>query len=144
MLALSTLSAPATPKSGPPADLQLSFPDNRLLIDLCGEFDRNLTQIETTLSVQIIRRGNQLAVHGEARERAAEVLGSLYARLEAGKSVEAEDVEGAIRMRGSVEGTGVRTGDQIEMFGASSLEIGTRKKTVEPAPMRKKPMFKTC
>ncbi len=132
MLALSTLSAPATPKSGPPADLQLSFPDNRLLIDLCGEFDRNLTQIETTLSVQIIRRGNQLAVHGEARERAAEVLGSLYARLEAGKSVEAEDVEGAIRMRGSVEGTGVRAGDQIEMFGASSLEIGTRKKTVEP------------
>ena len=132
MLALSTLSAPATPKSGPPADLQLSFPDNRLLIDLCGEFDRNLTQIETTLSVQIIRRGNQLAVHGEARERAAEVLGSLYARLEAGKSVEVEDVEGAIRMRGSVEGTGVRAGDQIEMFGASSLEIGTRKKTVEP------------
>ena len=132
MLALSTLSAPATPKSGPPADLQLSFPDNRLLIDLCGEFDRNLTQIETTLSVQIIRRGNQLAVHGEARERAAEVLGSLYARLEAGKPVEAEDVEGAIRMRGSVEGTGVRAGDQIEMFGASSLEIGTRKKTVEP------------
>ncbi|NBX42587.1 MAG: PhoH family protein [Rhodobacteraceae bacterium] len=132
MLALSTLSAPATPKSGPPADLHLSFPDNRLLIDLCGEFDRNLTQIETTLSVQIIRRGNQLAVHGEARERAAEVLGSLYARLEAGKPVEAEDVEGAIRMRGSVEGTGVRAGDQIEMFGASSLEIGTRKKTVEP------------
>ncbi|MBF9041383.1 AAA family ATPase [Rhodobacterales bacterium LSUCC0387] len=132
MLALSTLSAPATPKSGPPADLHLSFPDNRLLIDLCGEFDRNLTQIETTLSVQIIRRGNQLVVHGEARERAAEVLGSLYARLEAGKPVEAEDVEGAIRMRGSVEGTGVRAGDQIEMFGASSLEIGTRKKTVEP------------
>ncbi len=132
MLALSTLSAPATSSSGPSADLQLSFPDNRLLIDLCGEFDRNLTQIESTLSVQIIRRGNQLAVHGEARERAAEVLGSLYARLEAGKSVEAEDIEGAIRMRGSVEGTGVRAGDQIEMFGASSLEIGTRKKTVEP------------
>jgi len=25
------------------SDQTLSFPDNRLLIDLCGEFDRNLT-----------------------------------------------------------------------------------------------------
>ena len=37
-----------------PEDIQetiLEFPDNRLLIDLCGEFDRNLAQIEHKLSV---------------------------------------------------------------------------------------------
>ena len=54
----------------------LEFPDNRLLIDLCGEFDRNLAHIEETVSVQIVRRGNQLAVigDGDARKQAADVL----------------------------------------------------------------------
>jgi len=36
----------------------LDFPDNRLLIDLCGEFGRNLAQVEQALSVQILHRGN--------------------------------------------------------------------------------------
>ena len=27
------------------------FPDNRLLIDLCGEYDRNLSELETKLGV---------------------------------------------------------------------------------------------
>ncbi len=46
----------------------LEFPDNRLLIDLCGEFDRNLAQIEHELDVHIMRRGNKLSVIGDARE----------------------------------------------------------------------------
>ena len=29
----------------------LEFPDNRLLIDLCGEYDRNLAEIEQKLGV---------------------------------------------------------------------------------------------
>ena len=54
----------------------LEFPDNRLLIDLCGEFDRNLAQIEHQMGVHILRRGNRLAVIGDrgAREQAAAVL----------------------------------------------------------------------
>jgi phosphate starvation-inducible PhoH-like protein len=44
----------------------VEFPDNFLLIDLCGAHDRNLAEIERTLDVQILRRGNQLTVHGEA------------------------------------------------------------------------------
>ena len=65
----------------------LEFPDNRLLIELCGEFDKNLAQIETALGVQIPRRGNQLAVIGEedARRKAAEALTGLYQKLEAGR-----------------------------------------------------------
>ena len=39
---------------------QLEFADNRLLIDLCGEFDRNLAELENKLSIQIVRRGNLL------------------------------------------------------------------------------------
>ncbi|MEM7722684.1 MAG: PhoH family protein [Pseudomonadota bacterium] len=115
-----------------PVELNLEFPDNRLLIELCGEFDRNLAQIEHLLSVHIIRRGNALALLGDAREEAAEVLQKLYERLEAGKGLEPGDIDAAVRLGGSDEGTGVRDGDQIEMFDGGTLEIGTRKKTIEP------------
>ena len=112
----------------------MEFPDNRLLIDLCGEFDRNLAQIEHQLSVQIIRRGNQLAVigEGEARGQAAAVLQSLYQRLEAGRAIEAGDIDGEIRMGGSEENTGARDGDQMELFKGGRVEIKTRKKLIEP------------
>ena len=112
----------------------LEFPDNRVLIDLCGEYDRNLAQIEQQLKVQILRRGNQLVVVGDAelREQAAEVLQTLYAKLEAGRAVDAGEIDGAIRLGGTGEGTGSREGDQIEMFNGGDVEIKTRKKTVEP------------
>ena len=41
------------------------FSDNRLLIDLCGELDINLVNIENRLGVEIFRRGNQLTIIGE-------------------------------------------------------------------------------
>ncbi len=110
----------------------LALPDNRLLIELCGEFDRNLAQIEQLLSARISRRGNELAIGGEGRDRAVSVIRGLYARLEAGKSVEPGDIDAAVRLGESGDGTGVRDGDQIEMFKPGMLEIGTRKKTVEP------------
>ena len=112
----------------------LEFPDNRLLIDLCGEFDRNLAQIEHKLSVQILRRGNQLAVIGEgaARDQAADVLQGLYQKLEAGRAIDPGDIDGEIRMGGSASDTGARSGDQLEMFQGGRVEIKTRKKLVEP------------
>jgi phosphate starvation-inducible PhoH-like protein len=42
------------------------------------------------------------------------------------------DIDAAVRMGVKTEDTGARDGDQMEMFGAGALEIGTRKKTVEP------------
>ncbi|MAY34430.1 MAG: phosphate starvation-inducible protein PhoH [Rhodovulum sp.] len=112
----------------------MEFPDNRLLIDLCGEFDRNLAQIEHKLSVHILRRGNQLAVvgDGDARGRAAMVLQQLYGRLEAGKSVDAGDIDGIIRLGTTEEDTGTEPGDQLEMFNRGPVEIKTRKKLIEP------------
>lgn len=110
----------------------LEFPDNRVLIDLCGEYDRNLAQIEQKLAVQILRRGNVLAVFGEAgsRERAAEVLQDLYEKLESGRSVDAGEIDGTIRLAGPDAAT--LEGDQIEMFSAGLVEVKTRKKTVMP------------
>ncbi|MFP4404284.1 PhoH family protein [Rhodosalinus sp.] len=105
----------------------IEFPDNRLLIDLCGEHDRHLAEIEAKLHVQIMRRGNQLAVIGEdaARQEAVDVLESLYQRLEQGRSVERADIDRELRV-------GQAPGDQLEMFGAGPVEIKTRKKLVEP------------
>ena len=69
------------------AQTVLEFPDNRLLIDLCGAYDAHLAAIEKALEVQIVRRGNQLAVMGDAGEQAGVVLNTLYGRLEGGRSV---------------------------------------------------------
>ncbi len=118
----------------PQREALVEFPDNRLLIDLCGEYDRNLTEIEQKLSVQIVRRGNQLVVMGdeESQKNAIEVLQALYTRLEGGRDVEAADVDRELRMGGSEQGTGSRDGDQLEMFKGGTVEIKTRKKLVEP------------
>jgi len=128
-LATTTLSQPAAET---PPELTLEFPDNRLLIALCGEFDRNLAQIEHLMDVQIIRRGNSVDILGGARAEAGKVLEALYERAEAGRGLSPGDIDAIVRLGNSAEGTGARDGDQIEMFQDSDLEIKTRKKTVEP------------
>ncbi|MEQ9259677.1 MAG: PhoH family protein [Roseovarius sp.] len=119
----------------------LEFPDNFLLIDLCGEHDRNLAEIERQLSVQIIRRGNQLSIVGDAdtAAEAAAILRSLYERLETGRAVEAADVDRELRMgpggsaaRNAPDSEESCAGDQLEMFRGGRVEIKTRKKMVEP------------
>ena len=112
----------------------VEFPDNRLLIDLCGPYDQHLTAIESMLGVQIVRRGNVLAVMGDddAQKRAGDVLNALYLRLETGKDVEPADVDRELRMGASEAETGTRTGEQLEMAVGDRIEIKTRKKLVEP------------
>ena len=125
-----------------PPELRLEFADNRLLIDLCGQFDRNLAQIESSLGVQILRRGNQLSLFGAAdvQALAADALGSLYARLEAGKPVEPGDIDGALRM--GPPAPRPDAGDQLEMFQREQVEIRTRRKTVEPRTAAQKAYVK--
>ena len=139
-MTLTTLPHPA--RSSAPTEQVLEFPDNFLLIDLCGEHDRHLAAIEDKLGVQILRRGNRIAVMGEdgAGKLAAAVLQTLYARLEAGRSVEAGDVDRELRMGPQTGTTQTMTktehGDQIEMFNRDApggrIEIKTRRKHVEP------------
>jgi phosphate starvation-inducible PhoH-like protein len=130
-LGLSAVSPPT--RHAEQHETLLEFPDNRLLIDLCGQFDRNLAQIEHKLSVHILRRGNQLAVVGlpDAQAQAGAVLGGLYARLEQGRAVDADEIDAAIRM-GEFRADTVPLDQQLEMFEAGRYEIRTRKKQVEP------------
>ncbi len=128
-MGISALTPPTKPEDM--IETILEFPDNRLLIELCGEFDRNLAQIEHQVGVHILRRGNRLAVIGEkaGREQASAVLRSLYAKLEGGRSVAAGDVDGALRMGRPV--SPAAEGEQIELF-TSGMELRTRKKPIEP------------
>ncbi|MDE4135046.1 PhoH family protein [Phaeobacter sp. QD34_3] len=130
---MATSAPTSTPHTHPETahEVLLEFPDNRLLIDLCGEYDRNIAEIEQKLGVQILRRGNLLSVVGEegAREQAAAVLTALYDRLETGRSVEHADVDRELRMEQS---EAADAGGQMEMFSGGKVEIKTRKKLVEP------------
>jgi phosphate starvation-inducible PhoH-like protein len=135
------ITAPS-PASNPDdvSDTVLEFPDNRLLIDLCGELDRNIVQVESRLGVAIHRRGNHLALHGAAPERVAaeQVLRALYARLEQGRPVTPGDIDAALRMAPgqAAPAPKARVG-QLDMFAGVPLEIRTRRKLVEPrTPMQ--------
>jgi len=130
---LGLSAVPPPPRMADAHETLLEFPDNRLLIGLCGQFDRNLAQIEHKLSVHILRRGNQLAVVGlpDAQAQAAQVLGALYARLEQGRAVDSDEIDAAIRL-GEFRSDAVPLDQQLEMFEAGRYEIRTRKKQVEP------------
>jgi phosphate starvation-inducible protein PhoH and related proteins len=146
-LGISALTPPTVPDGV--HETLLEFPDNRLLIDLCGQFDRNLAQIEHQTGVQLLRRGNQVIVAGEraSRDHAAEVLMVLYQRLEQGRDIDAGAIDAEIRMGGAASGGpvggpgggpaggspgGPTGGDQMELFQGGRVEIRTRKKVVEP------------
>ncbi|MDE0524443.1 MAG: PhoH family protein [Boseongicola sp.] len=111
---------------------QLEFPDNRLLIDLFGEFNRNLVHVEEALSVQVMHQGNRLTVLGESADvdRAVEVLEALHRRLEAGREITPGDIDAEIRM-GEDMAVGP-SASQMELFPRGKVEIKTRKKLVEP------------
>jgi phosphate starvation-inducible PhoH-like protein len=131
-VALSSLNHPI--ENDIPSQVLIDFPDNRLMIDLCGEFDRNLTEIENKLSIQLIRRGNQIAIIGaeENRQDAVSVLQGLYQRLEMGRSVELEDVDRELRMGSASQNSEAMQKNQKEMFSSDRVELKTRKKSVEP------------
>jgi phosphate starvation-inducible PhoH-like protein len=63
----------------PLTEVVLEFPDNRLLIDLCGPYDSHLTAVEKALEVQIVRRGNVLSILGDeaSQSRASSALHAL-------------------------------------------------------------------
>ncbi len=144
-LALSELGG--ADLSGEPDTTGLEFPDNRLLIDLCGELDANLAKIEAAADVAISRIGNRLRITGDpdGRRHAEAILRGMYARLEQGKPLSNGDIDALIRMPGELFETSSEAGDsaQIEMFHGDKIEIRTRKKVVEPRSLVQKAYVKS-
>ncbi len=128
-----TIHSTLKDKTETSAETSITFGNNRLLIDLCGELDSNLTKIESAIDVQINHRGNVLTIVGEldSRKHAEATLRALYGRLEDGREMEPADVDAAIRMPAEIFEEPLSS-DQIEMFSGDRVEVRTRKKVVEP------------
>jgi len=121
------------PEDGP---LVLEFPDNRLLVDLCGDHDRHLARLEEQLHVAVTPRGNRLAIEGPAQGQALArtVLTGLYARLERGQAIDEGEIDGAVRLaRGRQLQVGGGEGDDPAESAddpAAELEVTTRKRRI--------------
>jgi phosphate starvation-inducible PhoH-like protein len=78
----------------------LTFDDNRLALQLFGQYGQNLALIERRLGVVVDQRGNDVTIEGshDACEQARRVLEGLYERLKRGDELVSGDVEGAIRL----------------------------------------------
>jgi phosphate starvation-inducible PhoH-like protein len=115
------MSDPAA-SAGRAADVRrMTFDDNALLAVLYGNHDRNLVRIEQLAGVQISARGNQLAISGATDDAgiAHKAIAGLYERLKRGLSIEAADIDAAVRF--------ARTGAD----GGGEEGIRTRRRTVQ-------------
>jgi phosphate starvation-inducible PhoH-like protein len=97
------------------APLQLTFASNQLLQDLCGRHDSHLQLIEDNLGVQLVTRGNQLAIFGPGpqAEMAKQVLEDLYELLRSGVAISPAQVEAALRMSDGLLDTRLKPSDLI-------------------------------
>ena len=110
--------------------VQLSFEDNKLAGMLFGKFDEHLALFEQLLGIEVVSRGNNVDIHGEASAvgRAKYALDQLYDKLQTSASIDRGDVEGAIRMANQNNDAEV-SGDNNSKN--NSARISTHKKTVQ-------------
>jgi len=111
--------------------ITLEFPDNKLLASLSGAHQKNFVRLEQKLGVRVATRGNLVAIEGpsDARGRAAIVLRALYARIAAGESAGAEEIDAEIRF--AVEGSAkVLSGE----FGSPSVKTASSRVTRARSP----------
>jgi len=133
-----------------PFHKKIEFSDNRLMIDLCGQLDCNLSRVEHEMCVQVLRFGNVLEVSGQKEDclLAVAALQSLYSQLESGKSLELGDIDATIRMPSeffdlSVNGALTDNKDNKDnALDTVSVQIVTRKKTILPRTLAQKSYVK--
>ena len=94
-------SGPAAASVPPnPRAATLEFGDNARLALLLGDHDRHLVRLEQGLGVRLSCRGNRIAIAGDPGRvaLARSALTALYRRVELGSSIDAAEVDAAIRM----------------------------------------------
>ena len=130
-----------------PFHKKIEFSDNRLMIDLCGQLDCNLSRVEHEMCVQVLRFGNLLEVSGQKEDclLAVAALQSLYSQLESGKSLELGDIDATIRMPSEFFDLSVNralTDNKDNELDSVSVQIVTRKKTILPRTLAQKSYVK--
>ena len=114
----------------------LRFSSNKLLIELCGQLDTNLSKIESWAGVQIIRRGNALSIYGakDDCDLTRKLITDLYSDLEHGKALDERELDVYFQQ---IEDQKVKqiknkkTSNKIVNKSSNYLEIKTQKKLVQ-------------
>ena len=111
--------------------IALEFNDNQIASQLFGQYDQHLAMLEQQLDIEAVARGNEVNLKGEstAIRQARIALEHLYARLEAGDTIEQGDVDGAIRMAAADNQLSLPGTEKTSML--SMAKIGTRKKVIQ-------------
>ena len=118
--------------------LELEFQDNSVLIELCGIRDQNLIFLEDKLAIQITRRGNKLSFSGnlEDRQKAADILKSIYSSLEEGRSLDANDIIDFVLTSLKMTDFSLKEKNRENSFNDFNLK--TKKKLISPRNINQK------
>ena len=110
--------------------LKLEFSDNSKLQEVCGRHDTHLIQIEDRLGVQVVVRGNVIAIFGnrEQAEKAKTIIQDLYEIAESGMPIAPPQVDAALRMTDGLINTKVRSSELMK----GQAVITTPNKKVAP------------
>jgi phosphate starvation-inducible PhoH-like protein len=108
-------------------EILLEPADNRVLANLCGQFDEHLRQIERRLGVHINSRGNRFRIMGPAESSrvGARVLRELYQLAE----TERLDPQ---RVHICLQGASVDEAGQDDAMNDESIHVKTRRLTIRP------------
>ena len=114
----------------------LRFSSNKLLIELCGQLDANLSKIESWAGVQIIRRGNALSIYGakDDCDLTRKLITDLYSDLEHGKALDERELDVYFQQIKDQEVKQIKnkkTSNKIVNKSSNYLEIKTQKKLVQ-------------
>ncbi len=114
----------------------LRFSSNKLLIELCGQLDANLSKIESWAGVQIIRRGNALSIYGakDDCDLTRKLITNLYSDLEHGKTIDERELDVYFQQIEDQELKQIKkkkTSNKIVNKSSNYLEIKTQKKSVQ-------------
>ena len=114
----------------------LRFSSNKLLIELCGQLDANLSKIESWAGVQIIRRGNALSIYGakDDCDLSRKLITNLYSDLEHGKTLDERELDVYFQQIEDQEVKQIKnkkTSNKIVNKSSNYLEIKTQKKLVQ-------------
>lgn len=95
--------------------LTLTFPSNALVMELCGRHDSHLQLMEDKLGVQLVAKGNQIAIFGppEQADNAKSVLEDLYELLKQGMSLSPAQVEASLRMSDGLINTRLKASELL-------------------------------
>ncbi len=118
--------------------LELEFEDNSVLIELCGIRDQNLIFLEDKLAIQITRRGNKLSFSGnlEDRQKAADILKSIYSSLEEGRSLDGNDIIDFVLT--SLKMTDFSLKEKNHENSFNDFNLKTKKKLISPRNINQK------